>query len=47
MKMTGSSELNEYVVAGRYPGEIVDVVDADEAFHITGTVRSALLNILS
>jgi HEPN domain-containing protein len=38
------AELNEYAVAGRYPGEIVDASDAKEAFHISSTLREVLLD---
>ena len=41
------SELNEYAVAGRYPGEIVDSEDVLEAVKITKIVRPVLLGILS
>ena len=40
------SELNEYAVAGRYPGEIVDIEDVEEAVNITKKVRPVLLGIL-
>ncbi len=41
------SELNEYAVAGRYPGEVVDSEDVLDAVKITKIVRTILLRILA
>lgn len=41
------SELNEYAVAGRYPGEFIDQEDSMVAFVITSEARSSIKNRLT